>query len=307
MKRIPLGLIYLLIVGCGKVAPLPPGGFEVQAVLNTDVLHVGDPVTLTQTARHPTGSRIVFPTVGNGKKVVAQNRSRDTRSLSDTILQTEETLQLTSFRVGDWAIATNPVACIFSDGTEKTERLSELTLRVQSTLTQTNQTTLSDIQDIVTPPLQIPRWLWISTLVILLAAALAFAIRYFRESPNSPFTPEPIIPPHLIAQAALAALRNELWAPEPFFVKLSSILRTYLENRFDLNAPESTTEELAEKLSPEHKEDLRDFFTQADLVKFARADAEQAAMQAAFQTITQFVEQTAEHPVTNEEPQNEKI
>ncbi len=307
MKPLWSAILCLLIAGCGKVEPLPPGGFDAHAILNTNVLHVGDLVTLTQTARHPTGSRIVFPTLGNGKQIVVRNRSIETRILSDDILQTEETLQLTSFRIGDWIVATNPTVCILSDGTEKEQTLPPLTLHTQSTLNETNQTLLSDIHGTIKPPLRIPRWLWISALAILLLTAIYFLIRYLWKSPSSPFTPKPIIPPHIIAQEALAALRNKPWVPEPFFVQLSLILRTYLENRFNLNAPESTTEELTEKLPPEHREALGNLFTQADLVKFARADAQQAALQTAFQTVTQFVDQTAEYRISNKEPQNEKI
>ncbi len=287
-------LLAVLLAGCGKVEPLPSGGFDAQAVLSTNILHLGDLVTLTQTARHPTGSRIVFPTLGNGKKVVVQNRSIETRILSDDILQTEETLQLTSFRIGDWIVDTNPAVCILSDGTEKEQPLPSLTLHVESTLNETNQTILSDIHGTIKPPLRIPRWLWISALAILLLTALYFLVRYLWKSPASPFTPEPIIPPHIIAQKALAALRNESWIPEPFFVQLSLILRIYLENRFHLNAPESTTEELTEKLQPEHRDALGPLFTQADLVKFARADAQQAALQTAFQTVENFVTQTTQ-------------
>ncbi len=86
--------------------------------------------------------------------------------------------------------------------------------------------------------------------------------------------------------------------PEPFFTELTLILRTYLENRFDLNAPESTTEELTrtmahdERLHLKEQQTLRHFLTQADLVKFARADAEKDVMRTAFSTVEDFVKQT---------------
>jgi hypothetical protein len=111
---------------------------------------------------------------------------------------------------------------------------------------------------------------------------------------------------------ALAALRDKPWSAEPFFTELSLILRTYLENRFSLNAPESTTEELTRAMSSdtrlEFKEQqaLRNFMTQADLVKFARADAQQDVMQNAFATVEQFVEQTKQENLPQKSTENSK-
>lgn len=62
---------------------------------------------------------------------------------------------------------------------------------------------------------------------------------------------------------------------DAFFVELSGVVRWYLENRFDLRAPELTTEEFLElmsqspDLSGDHQSLLRDFLRRADLVKFA--------------------------------------
>jgi predicted HicB family RNase H-like nuclease len=54
------------------------------------------------------------------------------------------------------------------------------------------------------------------------------------------------------------------------------------------------------RLAVKEQQTLHNFLTQADLVKFARADAQQDVMQNAFDTVEQFVEQTKEK---NAEPQ----
>ena len=60
-----------------------------------------------------------------------------------------------------------------------------------------------------------------------------------------------------------------------FFVELSAIVRWYMENRFELRAPESTTEEClvvmsrSPDLTSDHQTLLCDFLRRADLVKFA--------------------------------------
>lgn len=62
---------------------------------------------------------------------------------------------------------------------------------------------------------------------------------------------------------------------DPFYVRLSDIVRRYLERRFGLRSPELTTEEFlgvlakSPELSPEHQRLLARFLELADLVKFA--------------------------------------
>ena len=89
--------------------------------------------------------------------------------------------------------------------------------------------------------------------------------------------------------------RNECNA---FYTELSLILRTYLEGRFRLNAPEETTEEIVEEMSRStelsglQRNILQDFMRQADIVKFAKGHPDRGTMEAAFGTTKQFVEET---------------
>ena len=63
---------------------------------------------------------------------------------------------------------------------------------------------------------------------------------------------------------------------DEFFVELTDIVRRYLEQRFDLHAPELTTEEFLDiaasspDLTGEHRGFLQTFLRNADQVKFAR-------------------------------------
>jgi hypothetical protein len=300
--------ILALLSGCGKpIEPVPPDGFSTHATLSTERLAVGDPVTLTLTAYHPAGSTVFFPNIGNGKKIVVRGQASDTRQITERIQESEAIVHLTSFRIGDWNITTNPVVCTFSNGTQKAQSLPELILHVQSALNSTNATRLSDIKEIIKPPLQISRKLWVPLAIALLALIAGVLTLLFLNKPRTILQMPPPQPPHIIAQQALIALRGKAWSPEPFFTELSLILRTYLENRFDLHAPESTTEELTRSMTADIRLDikeqqtLRNFMTQADLVKFARADAEQDVMNTAFSTVEEFVEQTKEEPQSEKE------
>ena len=294
----------MFLFGCEKVT-LPEGGFAAKAVLSDETMHVGDVVTLTLTARHAPGSTVTFPDIGhevrptqsggsvaaNRKEVIVRGVATDSSVPAEGVLETEEIVRLTSLRTGNWQITTNPVVCTFADGSQKAQALPPLTLNVLSTLTDENATTLSDIKG---PVKNLRMILCVILLIIAVALVAGLLTLYFMKRPKASAAPAPALPPHVTARNALGALKNEEWVPEPFFVKLSLILRTYLEGRFELNAPECTTEELSQKLPHEHKKLLNNFFLQSDLVKFARADAQQDVMQTAFTTVEIFINQTCQ-------------
>ena len=83
-----------------------------------------------------------------------------------------------------------------------------------------------------------------------------------------------------------------------FYEEISGILRHYIEDRFDLHAPERTTEEFlgelrfAEVLAPPDKQVLEEFLTHCDLVKFAKHEPTTEQIQRTFDLVKDFVERT---------------
>lgn len=88
---------------------------------------------------------------------------------------------------------------------------------------------------------------------------------------------------------------------DSFYVELSSIVRRYLEDRFELRAPELTTEEFlnsigqSSELSREHQSLLREFLKQADLVKFAGIRPTADVIEASLAAARSFLEETREN------------
>lgn len=86
-----------------------------------------------------------------------------------------------------------------------------------------------------------------------------------------------------------------------FFVGLSFIIRQYIEDRFEMRAPELTTEEFLASIgqspdfSSEHQGLLREFLKQADLVKFARAKPSDDEIQRSIEHVRRFLEDTREN------------
>ncbi len=97
----------------------------------------------------------------------------------------------------------------------------------------------------------------------------------FRKSP-----PAPKKTAYETACEALEALKAKDLARfgkiKEYYIELSFIVRQYLENKFNIRAPEMTTEEFLEAakqsddLSPGHKQLLKMFLSHADMVKFAK-------------------------------------
>jgi len=148
-----------------------------------------------------------------------------------------------------------------------------------------------------------PLWGWLLAAALGIAAGLPFAVRAWlaartRAVQRSAYD---------VARAALDVLiqgsrpasREEM---DAFFVRLSDIVRRYLEDRFGLHSPELTTEEFLEALaaSPdltrEHRLLLQRFLVLADLVKFARHMPEAEVVQDSLDAALRFLDETRATP-----------
>jgi len=124
-------------------------------------------------------------------------------------------------------------------------------------------------------------------LYIFIAILLMTAIGYYfyklkkkKEKEAISIIPVPILPAHEKALMALKSLSEQaLW--QRGFIKeyqsgLTDIIRTYLEERYNIKAPEMTTDEISIALTTAdfdkmYISDLKEILQIADLVKFAKA------------------------------------
>ena len=112
-----------------------------------------------------------------------------------------------------------------------------------------------------------------------------------------------LVPAHEIAYEELRKLGKENLIEsgriKEFYIRISDILRHYIENRFGLRAPERTTEEFlielagSNELDMKHKELLQDFLQRCDLVKFALYKPVTKETQGTFDAARRFIEETS--------------
>lgn len=141
-------------------------------------------------------------------------------------------------------------------------------------------------------------WLWVwCALALVLIASLAWWF-WRRRRKETPATPEVVVPPHEKAWSKLKEALALLDQPRPFCILVSDTVRAYLEERFQLRAPERTTEEFLEELqaSPlltyEQKSALGEFLMECDLVKFARHEPGRSELEKMYDAAVRLVEET---------------
>ncbi len=150
-------------------------------------------------------------------------------------------------------------------------------------------------------PVYIPSsyaWIGWTLLALALLVAAWFAWKKLRRR-KTIARPAVVIPPHRRAKDRLRNVNELLSDPYAFCSLVSDVIRTYLEERFDLHAPDRTTEEFLEEmrskavLHPDHKALLEEFLSRCDLVKFARFEPTQDELKALLDSALRFIDETA--------------
>jgi hypothetical protein len=159
-----------------------------------------------------------------------------------------------------------------------------LFIEVHTVPTDSSATKTKDIK----PPFNEPfNWRWYSDYIysglVLLAIIVATVLitRYYaRKRQNVVAEPEkPKIPAHITALAALEKIREEsVWKDnkiKEYYSAISETVRFYIEERFHVNALESTTDEImtafrTQVVDRESKDKLQQLLMLSDLVKFAK-------------------------------------
>jgi hypothetical protein len=163
----------------------------------------------------------------------------------------------------------------------------------------TNTAAAQDIRDIRDPIPLGPNslWLWITLAVV----ALATLTWWYSKRKKAPVVnPALLIPPHRRAKERLRAAHDLISDPYAFCSLVSDVIRLYLEERFNLHAPDRTTEEfLAElregsQLNEDHKAVLENFLIKCDLVKFARVEPSEPELRDLLESAERLVDETRE-------------
>lgn len=311
------GLLFLC-AGCGKT---PDGNAKTEFEIDKDYergpltvhiradkaeMTIAETVLLELEAAIEPGYEVRMPKVD---KVLENFGIVDWDNLGDKLDENSNIVSRYQYRLEPFLSGTYPIPAFtfeFYDVNSPEEKKYELAtepidIEVTSLLgEQRAELKIEDIEDVLEMPKEPPFW-WDWVLGAVASAGCGCAWLYLRRKRVKELV-RIFRPAHELAYERLRALvREDLVGTgriKEFYERISNILRYYIEHRFDIRAPERTTEEFllelasTDVLSESDKERLGEFLRHCDLVKFARHEPTTAQIQETFDLVKAFIEKT---------------
>ncbi len=277
----------------------------VRAAVDRASVTIGDRIRYTIEAKTDKGFEVKFSEFGEN---LAEFTIKDFGS-SKSGLFSEKTYSqwyiLDTFETGKFEI---PIAVIQfrKEGDKEWKGIATNKVGIEVVSLLDEDFEKADIRDIK-GPVSLNNRLYLYGIIILLLIiilVLFIVIKKKRGHKESRIPPPP--PAHQLAYEALSALKRKdhfkTGKIREYYFELSDILRHYMENRFDLRAPEMTTDEFlaalksSSSLSAEQKGLVRDFLSHCDMVKFAKYLPPDTEAETSYESAKRLVDETRKYP-----------
>ena len=260
---------------------------QVSATVDSSSILIGDQVHMKLSWEVPGNARITWPVFKDtltGKIEVVQVGKLDSlKQGNDKTKVFSQTITLTCFDSGSFYIPAIPFTYrIPGDTTVFKSESSPMLLNVNTVRVDTTQAIKA-----IKKPLKIPwtlreilTWVGIGLGIAIVALMVVYIlIRKLRKKPIFGTLARPALPAHLQALKDLEELRQQqLWQKgreKEYHSRLSDIIRTYIEARFQIKAMEMISPDVSialahQGIDPEVLGMLDQLLSLADMVKFAR-------------------------------------
>lgn len=305
MKLIWFTILNLFIFSA--VAQIQPA---VDLNQRTKKILIGEQLTVDYTLKVNASDSVKLPLFTDTlrKEVEIVNASKVDTSFDENDVSVKlfkQTLTLTSFDSGYHAV--KPIQFFVNN-----QLVESQPFLVEVHTVQLTQQELKDIKSPFEAELTLLDYLKLYWMYILgglaLIGVIALIIWYLktREKPIiKQIIQKPQIPPHVIALEKLSELqKKKLWQSgdlKGYYSSLSTIIREYIELRYNILALEQTTSEILSDLSQkqeiaaELKEKLKELLQLADLVKFAKMKTLAEENEKLFAYAKSFIEETKQN------------
>lgn len=301
---------------------------SVSAALENNKILIGDQAVLHLEVKHPDNIKVTHVDLSQLDSIFAEgdaaNPDPDPGQLEiinitnwDTLVHNglvtlTSVIKLTCWKPGVYYIP--PIRFQFQQTNKLTQSkvTNQLALLVNSPITDevaADSIELAPIKDIIAEPLKLQDFLPVIIGLASLAAVIFLGIFLYKRFKKKDVVSEKVIikrPAHVVAFEKLKELKNAgLWQKgnfKEYQSELSHIVREYVENRYEILALESTTDEILADLKDKDFDDnlkgnLKEMLQLADLVKFAKAEPPIERHEQLMQFAEEFVNQTQQIPI----------
>ena len=293
----------LLSAVISAAANVEPSSVRVHAALDKDSATIGDKIIYSITVEADKNIEIKFPDMSKKlQKFIIKDSGFSTKGWWRR-RRYRKWYELNSYNTGAYTI---PPAVIQyrTKGAKKWKKIKSNALGIYIKSVLKNSKNTADIRAIASPlelKDRIGLYILVAVIVLLVLSAIVFIVLKSRKKKRH-FTPA--LPAHEIAYQALRELQSKNYLKrgevKNYYIELSNIVRKYIEDRFNLRAPEMTTEEFLnaagnnEAFSSEQRKLLSDFLSHCDLVKFAKYLPQQKEAELSFESAKRLIDQTKE-------------
>jgi hypothetical protein len=301
---------FYIIVACLLITA-HAGAQEVvlKASFDCDSIMIGEQVQWTLKATIDRSIEAFFPvidSISDGRIELLKNKGLDTLQASSNNITVQHTYVITSFDEGVYTLPEIPLLLRHRDGKIDTAYFERLSLLVKTVPIDTTSFEPYDIKTPITYPItfmEVLPWALSGLAVLALIAFVIYIIIRRRQHKPIFFKPRPKEPPHIVALRELDKIKaDKLWQNNKvklYYTRVTDVLRTYMEERYNMQAMEQTSEEILQALGTMQfpnalMDKLRELLSVADLVKFAKYQPMTDDNEKALVTAQEFVDETKE-------------
>jgi hypothetical protein len=256
------------------------------------------------------GYKVRFPKLDSPENSIEDLELIETERSDDKLDENNNVISTIRYRFEPFAVGNlqlPPMSVVFyspDDAETKIEIVTEpVDIQIDAVLDVSADAApqIADIEDVMTIPVS-GTLIWLSIAAVIIIIAIIGYLLWKKK--NAPVEVVRIFKPahqlafeklhDLLAQNLLNQGKIKL-----FYIGISNVLRYYIEHRFNINAPDRTTEEFlaeltsANTLSMTDKDHLGEFMHHCDLVKFAKHDPSSEDNDKTIRIVKDFIDKTA--------------
>jgi len=302
-------LVSFTVLGCALAASEGEEQITVEAYFNKEIITIGEKVNYIIKIEMSRDTKLDLPVVDallvKAGFAVRDFGEEETKKITRKRIRNEYWYKLDTYVTGSYVVPPVAIGYTLPDEIPGKIYTEETFLEVKSVISAGEEA--SDIRDIKLPvsikasyKKLIVWFLIILPLIILFAIGVPLLWKHRKKIIKA----TPPLPPYVIALRELErtkemSLDTEMRVKE-YYIRISGIVRRYVENYFGICAPERTTEEFLQELTKEaqfnrdHKKLLKEFLRHCDMVKFAKYSPDSEEIEGVYSKAKQFVEETKE-------------